>query len=169
MDDEPEMLGGRIAGHCFVAVHGRATALQCTSLRQFVLDALSAETNCICIDLRHCTYGDSTFLGTLLQFRKACDPPRAARLVLSSPTPELIATLRSMGLLRLFTIEDAPLPDGIAWRPLPRESPGRCSFEFRENVALAHRLLADSSETCRLRYEAIADAAEQELARQSLT
>lgn len=167
MDEEHQFLAAQHEGVCYVAVVGRATALQCTALRRFVAAALAGGAARVQVDLRHCLYGDSTFLGTLLQFRRQCEALGADALTLLAPSPELLGTLKTMGLLRLFTIVDAPVPDGLPWIRLPAEERGRCSFDFQQNVAVAHRLLADSSETCRLRYESIADAAEQELRRRA--
>ncbi len=157
------MLGARDGETCYVAVQGLATALQCTALRQFVLAALGDGATCVQVDLSRCEYGDSTFVGTLLQFRQACESLGPDALVLLSPTSELHSALSTMGLCRLFTIAAGTIPGTVAWQRLATEERGRCSTDFRHNVAKAHRLLANSSDTCRERYQHIADAAEQEL------
>jgi anti-anti-sigma factor len=165
MDEGNHILACRHEGVCYIAVHGRATAHHCTALRDFVFRSLRDGARRVQVDLGACHYGDSTFLGTLLQFRKECSAFGADALKLAAPTPEFEATLRSMGLRRLFDCGPADVPPGLPWATLPTEVSGRCSFDFQHNVAVAHRMLVDSSDVCRERYSVIADTAEQELVR----
>jgi anti-anti-sigma factor len=170
MNEDSHILAGCNGETCCVSVHGKATAHHCAALRAFVLEALDRGARRVQVDLANCQYGDSTFLGTLLQFRKACQRLGPSSLTLHAPTCEFRQTLRTMGLLRLFDLaDDAALPEGIRWGRLPCEEPGRCSFDFQQNVAVAHRLLAESSEAGRDRYALIAEAAERELARRMPT
>ena len=163
MDGSDRILVGLADGVCHVAVCGKATAHHSTALREFVGVALSEGAQEVLIDLSRCQYGDSTFVGTLLQIRKACQRDKSRCLRLVSPTAECEATLRTMGLHRLFTIDSVRSDDSIEWRALAIEEAGRCSRQFCENVAAAHRELAESSEEGRAKYLLIAEAAEAEL------
>jgi anti-anti-sigma factor len=163
--DADRIKGGRDGDACCVHIRGRATAHQTTELRDFVFESLRRGARRVKFFLADCHYGDSTFLGTLLQCRQATQALGPDALILVDPTQELVQTLRAMGLLRLFRTHAEPLPDDIHWQTLSADPPGRCSREFCENVAVAHRMLADSTDEGRQRYEQIARAAEEELAR----
>jgi len=161
MDESHQTFGQLRDGICLVAVQGKVTAHHSPALRQFVWSAIDDGVHEVQIDLSRCHYGDSTFVGTLLQIRKACGD--AVRLQLMAPTPEFENTLKNMGLQRLFDCGVAPFRDDFDGLPLSVEQSGRCSREFCENVATAHRELADSSTEGRDRYLLIAEAAEREL------
>lgn len=145
-------------------VTGRAVAHQCPAVRQFAVEAVQTGARRVLVELSECQYGDSTFLGTLLQIRKAAEQCGQTTLCLVSPSPEFLATLQTMGLKRLFLVSDEALPRDGAWLELCVEQPGTRSTDFKENVVAAHRELAELSETCADRYRLIADEAARELA-----
>jgi anti-anti-sigma factor len=144
-------------------VTGRAVAHQCPAGRQFAVDAVPSGARRVLVELSECEYSDSTFMGTLLQIRKAADQCGQTTLCLVSPSPEFLATLQTMGLKRLFQLSDEVLPREGAWRELCVEQPGTRSLDFKENVVAAHRELSEASETCAQRYRLILEEATKEL------
>src|SRR3984893_13951711 len=50
------------------------------------------------VDLRHCTYLDSTFLGTLLTLRRASKKCRQVEFYLVSPSAECCRLFQQMGV-----------------------------------------------------------------------
>ena len=74
-------------------VTGRAVAHQCPAVRQVAVDAVESGARRVLIELSECQYGDSTFLGTLLQIRNAAERCGKTTLCLVCPSPEFLATL----------------------------------------------------------------------------
>ncbi len=52
-------------------IEGWATMVQSLPFRRFVEQSLARSTRTLWVDLRQCTYIDSTFLGTLLFIKRA--------------------------------------------------------------------------------------------------
>lgn len=155
---------GRVSdGAVRLRVLGRAVALQCPAVRAFVKEGLSAGAKEVRVELGACEHCDSTFMGTLLRIRKAACEAGAVGPLLVAPSPQAEAIVRKMGLARLFTIEPTAPPVADDWQPLVAEESGTGSWDFKENVVVAHRELASNSDTCAEIYDTIADAAEAEL------
>lgn len=157
---------GRIADAAVrLRVFGRAVAMQCPAVREFVRRGLEAGAREVRVELGECEYCDSTFMGTLLRIKKAAGEAGAAGPVLVAPSTEAEAIVRKMGLARLFDIVGETPPPADDWEHLTEERAGTTSYEFKENIVVAHRELASNSETCAQIYDTIADAAEAELDR----
>src|SRR5579862_6413419 len=65
---------------------GRATMHQSLPLRQRAEQALAAGVQAVRVDLRRCTYMDSTFLGTLLFLYRTMAPKGPGAFALVSPS-----------------------------------------------------------------------------------
>jgi anti-anti-sigma factor len=91
------------------------------------------------VDLRHCTYIDSTFLGTLLLLRRTSQR-RGCQFLLVSPSEECRRLFKQMGVEDcLPAVTDAECPaDG--WTELTCEEN---VDTFNRNVVQAHRELAN--------------------------
>src|SRR6187200_2192579 len=73
MGQSGKVLARRVASElCFLVV-GRVTSHQAPALRQYVEEGLAGGAARVEVDLRDCTYCDSTFLGTLLRLQRQCD------------------------------------------------------------------------------------------------
>jgi anti-anti-sigma regulatory factor len=122
-------------------VEGQATCVLGTPLRRLAEEALGCGCSCIRIDLRHCTWMDSTFVGTLLLLCKAAANKQLGEFGLVSPSPECRRILRQMGVDRICVIcDEAELPPE-EWIEVER-----CTVkddEFRCNVLQAHEQLAE--------------------------
>jgi anti-anti-sigma factor len=120
-------------------VEGRATMLQSLPLRRFAERRLAEGAAALRIDLRQCSYMDSTFLGTLLTLQGAITRRGEGTLTLLSPATPCARILQQMGLGAVFHTEttDEELP----WSDLPADTGDDTSF--KRNVAQAHEELAN--------------------------
>ena len=84
-------------------VEGRATMAHSPAVRRLAEQGLARGVKILRVDLRHSTYLDSTFLGTLLVLKRAMDRQELAEFTLVSPSPECQRLLEMMGLSSLFT------------------------------------------------------------------
>ena len=164
MGDSNQILSCHQGHVARLRVFGRAVAHQCPAVRRFAVSALEHGAREVRVELQECDYGDSTFMGTLLQIRSAAQKVSDDALSLVAPSPEFDEALRRMGLKRLFHVTSDTPADDATWQPLEAEACGTKSREFKENVVAAHRELAQSSETLAARYQIIADEAARELA-----
>lgn len=124
-------------------VEGRVTMLHGTALRRLAEQRLDEAAAALRIDLRRCTYMDSTFLGTLLFLQRAIARSGQGALTLVSPSPQCLRLLRQMELEDLFHIEEADEagePAGGTWTELKGESEDLAAV--RRTVAQVHQELA---------------------------
>src|SRR4051812_29955311 len=92
---------GRQAGTVLFQVEGVARMPQGLALRRAAEPCL-AEGSPVRIDLRRCTYMDSTFVGTLLVLRRAAGC--GGDLALVAPSTPCRDLLRQMGLDRVLSV-----------------------------------------------------------------
>lgn len=165
MEPVDEMRGAQLGSELRVQVRGRAVSDQCPALLRFVREGLRSGAQQVRIELAGCEYGDSTFLGTLIQLLREAGACGSEGFALVAPSEPIRQSLRTMGLTRLFRIEE-----GLSerrtdeWLLLSSERCRRGSREFCEQVVVAHRALADTSETRGELFREIADEAARELA-----
>jgi anti-anti-sigma factor len=120
-------------------VRGRGTITQSAPLRRKAGELLTAADNALRVDLRHCTYMDSTFLGTLLYLKRLAES-LGGRLALSSPSPACRDELRQMGLDQVLPVVEAPEPPAEQMQALDT---GESDVElFKRNLVQAHQELA---------------------------
>ena len=118
-------------------VAGRGTMCHCVALRSRAEQALGQGVRRLMVDLRECTYFDSTFLGMLLMLKRAAERG-GAEFALIDPSPEC---RRLLGQMRL---------DGHFPHVGPVCEAGPCcelatdhdSSSFQWNVVCAHQELA---------------------------
>src|SRR4051794_25047782 len=91
-----------------VQLDGRATSRYAPAVSRLGNLAIAGGQPAVRFDLRHCTYLDSTFLGTLLLLHRAALASGRTRIVLLDPTPACQNILRTMGVTSMFEIESAP-------------------------------------------------------------
>jgi anti-anti-sigma regulatory factor len=109
-----------------------------SAVRQCAEEALDEGVKVLRFDLRHCTYLDSTFLGTLLFLRRATRRYAGSELVLVCPSPPCCALLRQLGVDELLPKVAAEELRGC-WRELFCESEPRT---MQRAVVDAHQELA---------------------------
>jgi anti-anti-sigma factor len=120
-------------------VRGRGTIAQSAPLRRKAGELLTTADNTLLVDLRHCTYMDSTFLGTLLYLKRVVES-LGGRFALISPSPACQDELRQMGLDQVLPMVEAPEPPAEQMQALDT---GESDLElFRRNLMEAHQELA---------------------------
>lgn len=93
------------------------------------------------VDLRHCSYLDSTFLGTLLYLQRATRKLGRGQLVLVSPSPECCRLLKQIGVDGCFAVASLEEFPAEEWREL--SCPAEDVEAFNQNVIQAHEELAN--------------------------
>lgn len=121
-------------------VQGCGRMTESLPFRRFAERCLHDGATTLRVDLRHCSYLDSTFLGTLLQLQRATRN-HTAQLTLVSPSAECKKLLHQIGVHDLFTVlleEELPCND---WVDLAGgfDNPD----DFNHNVLQAHEELAN--------------------------
>ena len=117
-------------------VIGHATMRQSPALRHRVEQCLATGPITLHVDLKECTYMDSTFIGTLLMFKR-----RLREFSLIAPSPECSRLLQQMGLDTVFCIlPQESLPESTD-EVLECEPAGD---NFQRTIVEAHQELAST-------------------------
>jgi anti-anti-sigma factor len=135
-------------------VEGRATMNQSTPMRRCAERAIEAGTTRICVDLRSCSYMDSTFLGTLLTLRKLIDNRCGGEMILITPSEACCRILQQMGLLDVLTMQTVESDPTIKWSELAPEVPDAGSF--KRTITQAHQELASLPGAAGEQFKAVA-------------
>ena len=124
----------------FFQIEGWATIGQSLPFRRFVERSLKGITRKLWVDLRQCTYLDSTFLGTLLFIQRASSRLAGCEFRLLSPSPECACLFRQMGVAEVFQILLRDEPAVPAWTPLCKDADDQPGLQH--TVLQAHEELA---------------------------
>lgn len=144
-------------------VVGRGTMLQSPAVRQLAEQSLTPQTTRVHIDLRHCTYIDSTFQGTLLLLKRLVERRGEGEFALVSPSPQCRRLLAQIGFDQILPIVEAEEPDTRGWAELrTAEEKDLDLFQFKQSVVQAHQELAHLSGPTGERYRALAAMLTQE-------
>jgi anti-anti-sigma factor len=121
-------------------VEGCVRMPQGLALRRFAEQCLAANMTVFRIDLRLCTYMDSTFLGTLLFLHRTIARGGEGALFLVAPSPQCAQLLRQMGLDNVFATARATEPATGTWTELSGAPDD--AEAFKRTVVQAHEELA---------------------------
>jgi anti-anti-sigma factor len=143
----------RRAGSVLFQLDGWATINQGIALRRETEEALARGDVCVHVDLRCCTYMDSTFLGTLLYLQRAANA-RGGEFTLVAPSPSCRELLEKMRLDGVFSFSTAPAADGPDWVEVPCEPAERPALET--TVLDAHQELAQVEGPTGQQFQAVA-------------
>jgi anti-anti-sigma factor len=121
-------------------VEERARMAQGLAVRRFAERGLAGGVTALRVDLRHCTFMDSTFLGTLLYLKRAIDRRGQGEFALVCPSPQCRGLLQQMGVADLFPVVPAEEPAALDWTELTCSAAD--AEAFRRNVVQAHQELA---------------------------
>jgi anti-anti-sigma factor len=122
-------------------VEGQATVRQGLPLRRYAEECLSGSGPAsLRIDLRRCTWMDSTFLGTLLLLLKAVNRKEQGSFAVVSPTATAQRLLHQMGMTSICPVLEREEPTG-PW--LQVDGPAEDGETFQCRVLQAHQELAD--------------------------
>jgi anti-anti-sigma factor len=145
-------------------VEGRVTMPHSVPLRLFAERCLAEGATQVLVDLRDCSYMDSTFLGTLLTLKKVTDRQARATLLLISPSDGCRRLFAQMGLTGMFLTQVADLDPSADWQELSCNPPDVGTL--KQNVTEAHEQLASlpgaAGEQFRTVKRCLAEAAEAE-------
>lgn len=122
-------------------VEGRGTMTQSLPLRRCAERCMAGGTSRVKVDLRDCSYMDSTFLGTLLALKKTLEKSQG-QLTLVMPSTACGKILQQMGLDDVLPAEQAELDPNVAWADVAACEPADDPNSFRRNVTQAHEELA---------------------------
>lgn len=126
-------------GRVVFEVRGRGTLIQSAPLRRKAGELLTAGDKTVLVDLRRCSYMDSTFLGTLLYLKRRVES-LGGRLALSCPSQACRDELRQMGLDRALPVVEEPGPPAEQMQAL--DTDGGDLELFKRNLVEAHQELA---------------------------
>jgi anti-anti-sigma factor len=135
-------------------VEGRATMNHSTPMRRCAERAIEAGANCICVDLRNCSYMDSTFLGTLLTLRKMLASRCKGELLLITPSEACCRILQQMGLIDVLAMQSVEVDTSAVWSELVTEAPD--AGTFKRTIAQAHEELANLPGSAGEQFKAVA-------------
>lgn len=146
-------------------VAGHVTCHHSPALRQFAEDAQGAGAKTVEIDLRDCSYCDSTFLGTLLTLKRRFDAADEGKFRLACPSAAVRQLLAQIGAQRLFQIVEHVSSTDMqtTWQHLTCEIDRESTNRFKRNVVEAHQALASAGGELAKRFGPLAEAAEREL------
>src|SRR5688572_32738183 len=102
-------------------ITGKGTMKQAPALRERAERALADGVRKLHVDLRHCSYMDSTFLGTLLLLMRAVRPLERGEFALVSPSAECRQLLAKMHLDSVYSFLDLEELPAYLWTDLPAE------------------------------------------------
>jgi anti-anti-sigma factor len=140
MTTTPGVIRVRRAGRTVTfQVTGRATILHSLPLRRCADRSLDRGATELRIDLRGCTYMDSTFLGTLLFLQRKTQERKQARMVLISPSLACRQLLRQMDLEGFFAAEEQPSEPVNGWVELDGDQETEWT---KQSILQAHQELA---------------------------
>jgi anti-anti-sigma factor len=135
-------------------VEGRGTMTQSLPLRRCAERFLEDGATRILVDLRDCSYMDSTFLGTLLTIGKATEKRGQGSLNLLAPSPACVRILQQMGLSDVLPSQACPVDPAATWTELSCEVDD--AGMLKSNIAQAHRELASLPGPAGEQFQAVA-------------
>jgi anti-anti-sigma regulatory factor len=149
---------------CFLVV-GHVTCHHSPAMLQYAEEAQACGARSVQVDLRDCTYCDSTFLGTLLQLQRLFHAHQQITFTLLLPSPAFRQMLAQIGAENLFcVVEQAPTTDiQTTWQQLGSDLDKAASSRFKRNVVEAHQELAKAGGSLAQRFGPLADAVSREL------
>jgi anti-anti-sigma factor len=121
-------------------VEGWTTMNQSLSFRRYAEACISQGATTLWVDLRPCTFMDSTFIGTLLFLKREVYRRKRGEFALISPSEQCCKLFKQMGLEGVFpTVTPEQMP-ACSWTEIPRGTDDVTAF--KRNVVQAHQELA---------------------------
>jgi anti-anti-sigma factor len=155
--------GGRTASGFLLLVEGQGTLTESPTLYEFTTQSLDTQLgpSTVVIDLSHCDYLDSTFLGCLVELHRKCNRNEPHRFFVAASCEKSQKLLGPSRLDHLLDVtEVCPQPIGevveLSGPILPRADLGR-------HVMECHRRLAELGGSRAPSFRSIADQLAREL------
>jgi hypothetical protein len=168
----------RTDGGCCVRIEGRGTMKESPAVQEFVVRTLDAAADspppgAVTVDLSHCEYLDSTFLGCLLGLykqyggkgaREGSGASPAAPFAVAAPPERLAKLFGPTRLDRLLRAQEQPPPVAGEWVPLTIDRTAIEKRDLTQHVLECHRRLAEVEGPQQAAFRRIAEQLERELA-----
>jgi anti-anti-sigma factor len=160
-----KVLARRADAEITFLVVGHVTCHHASALRKYAEEAQATGAASIELDLRDCTYCDSTFLGTLLALKRQFDPGDEGRFRFACPSPAFRRMLTQIGAEHLFRIvaQASSTDMQTTWQQLTSHVDHAEIARFKRNVVEAHRELVQAGGELAQRFSPVAEAAAREL------
>jgi len=168
MPDSPAQVATTPQGGCVIRLAGRATMQHSGAVEELVVQTMRRHpATRVAIDLTDCSHLDSTFLGSLFGLYQRFGPDSAEpRLTLHASPANIKALFGPLKLDRFIRTDPSAAPATSGqWVPLEAAESSDPKSMSR-HVMECHRRLAEVDTPARAAFTRIADAMEQELAKQ---
>ncbi len=154
---------GRTASGFLVQVEGRGTMSESPALQEFAVQSLDGPTgpSTVVVDLSHCDYLDSTFLGCLVNLHRKYNrtsPHRFQVAASSEQRQKLLAPTHLTHVLDLTEVGPEPISD-----VLEVSRPNLPGAELGRHVMECHARLAELGGSRAAAFRSIADRLAREL------
>lgn len=150
-----EILVGTLGKQVCVKVEGKGTHLISQPLREFLFEMIDSGYRSFQIDLRNCTYMDSTFLGMLVGVSMRLRNVGPGTITLLRINQRNLELFKTLGIEQFFQFQsDTPSPAESKAKGLHSLPPGKvASQEWAETMLEAHETLAqvDQKNECRFK------------------
>ncbi len=144
-------------------VAGLGRMQQSLPMRRLAEKAFADGVTTLRIDLRHCTYVDSTFLGTLLLLHRNVRHRAHCSFFIVSPSVECRQLFKQMGVEECLPALAEPEPTSEGWIEVGCEA--EVVEVFERNVVQAHQELAKLGGPIGRAFEGVANCLAKDLER----
>jgi anti-anti-sigma regulatory factor len=146
MDENCRIWVGTRGHAVIIAIEGRATHAQASTLRQYLSEAMGCGHDSIKVDLSHCVSLDSTVIGVLGSAAKHLRDLEAGGAVFFNAHHNTVAMLEELGVDRLIQFVDTLGPTALSDAALPENrvllsEHSATSVEWAKTVLEAHEYL----------------------------
>ncbi len=124
-----------------VKVVGKGSFQNAHQLKSFYLNVIPNGTDSFDVDLKECTYLDSTFLGTLAMLGSSVRK-KGGQLIVLNANARNLELMQNLGLDRLFTIEVQTIEIAIDCLKVQNE-PALNKTETGQQMLEAHEMLIE--------------------------
>ncbi len=155
--------GGRTASGVLVHVEGHGTLNESPALREFAVQSLESQfgTGTLVIDLSHCDYLDSTFLGCLAGLHRRYNRTVPHRFVVAASYDQSQRLLRPTHLDQVLDVTDVyPEPIG---ETVELTGPMLSTPDLGRHIMECHRRLAELGGPRAASFQSVADQLAREL------
>ena len=138
--EKSTVLVAREADLAYIQVNGRGSFQNAGHFKSFYSEVIKNGAQRFVIDLKNCTYLDSTFLGTMTGLGKELKDSPTGKLQIINSSTRNFELMQSLGLDRLFQIQS----NGLGYKPEQmqelenkpgtKENTGLTMLEAHENL-----------------------------------
>lgn len=152
---DSQILVGTVGQDVFVRVEGKGTHLISQSLRDFLLQMIERGFRSFLVDLNHCTYMDSTFLGMLVGVSLRLKTVTPVKMSIVHINERNLDLFRTLGIETFFQIGNHSAPAGSSrdseMKALPESQ--AATQGWAETMLEAHETLArvNDQNVCRFK------------------